>query len=91
MDYVGSGMFYQSEPGLFRQIFDSIMHPSDYYFHLPDLQSYINTQQQVNLTFADSAKWAEMAILNVAQIGKFSSDRTIQQYAREIWKITPPT
>ncbi len=73
----------------FRPIFDSLVHGGDYYFHLADYRSYIDCQEQVSLAYRDSDRWTKMAILNVARMGKFSSDRTIGQYADEIWGIEP--
>ena len=57
------------------------------YFHLADFESYCETQKKIELEFHDKDKWAKMALLNVARIGKFSSDRTISEYAKEIWNI----
>jgi starch phosphorylase len=59
----------------------------DEYFHLADLPSYIDAQERVGATFTDPSGWAQKAILNVARIGKFSSDRTIQEYATDIWRL----
>jgi starch phosphorylase len=89
MDSISSNMFCQQEPGIFQQLFDSIMYHGDYYFHLADLQSYIDTQHKVGELYAEPTLWARKAILNVARIGKFSSDRTIRQYAEEIWDLKP--
>ena len=71
----------------FQPIFDSILHNGDYYFHLADFQSYADTQEKVSLEYANPAMWAKKAILNVARTGKFSSDRTIREYAKDIWNI----
>jgi starch phosphorylase len=59
----------------------------DEFFHLADLPSYLAVQEDVGREFQDTASWANKAILNVARIGKFSSDRTVREYAREIWHI----
>jgi starch phosphorylase len=64
-----------------------ILDPSDGYFHLADLPGYIGAHQKASQTFCDPDTWARISILNVARIGKFSSDRTIREYADEIWKI----
>lgn len=86
LDTFNSTLFCQDEPGLFEWLFESL-HTQDTYFHLADFESYIETQEAVGQLFSDRSAWAEKAILNVARIGKFSSDRTIQQYADEIWGI----
>ena len=89
MDAFNSDMFCHGEPGLFRWIFDAIMHQGDEYFHLADLPSYIDAHEAVEASYSRKEEWATKAILNVARIGKFSSDRTIRQYAEEIWGIKP--
>jgi starch phosphorylase len=61
----------------------------DAYFHLADLPAYIETQRRVDDVFRQPAPWASKSILNVARIGRFSSDRTIAEYARDIWGIAP--
>jgi starch phosphorylase len=63
------------------------MSPHDQYLLLRDLESYLESQDKVNETFLKPELWTEMAILNVARMGKFSTDRTIRQYANEIWGI----
>lgn len=79
---------------LFREIYDALLNgfhgaKPDEYFVLQDFASYKDAQDNVSQLFKDKTKWAQMAILNVAKSGKFSSDRTIQQYANEIWKLSP--
>jgi starch phosphorylase len=88
MDTINSDMFCKNEPGLFKPIFEKILYEGDFYFHLADLQSYINTQKKVSIDYLNRSIWAKKAILNVARIGKFSSDRTVSEYARDIWGIT---
>jgi starch phosphorylase len=56
---------------------------------LADFRSYSDAHQQVDVAYRDRARWAKMAILNTARMGKFSSDRTIREYAKDIWKIKP--
>lgn len=87
MDSFKSDAFCQEEPGLFSWIYESIVHNGDVYYHLADFASYAETQKKVELEFADKSNWTKKAILNVARIGKFSSDRTISEYAKEIWGI----
>ena len=61
----------------------------DEYVHLADLQSYLETQQRVDEAYRDRAGWSRKSLRNIARMGKFSSDRTITEYAREIWGIKP--
>jgi len=86
VDTLNSTLFCAEEPGLFEWLFETLT-TQDPYFHLADFQSYIDTQKQVGELFQQSDKWAEKAILNTARVGKFSSDRTISEYASEIWDI----
>jgi starch phosphorylase len=87
IDAFDSGLFCPEEPGLFRWITRSILDSGDVYFHVADLPAYIETQDRVGGEFRHPAAWASKAILNVARIGRFSSDRTVREYARDIWKI----
>jgi glucan phosphorylase len=87
MNSFNSNLFCPEEPDLFSSIYQSLLDHGDEYFHLADLQSYIEAQDKVGEEFKRPAVWARKAILNVARIGKFSSDRTIREYAREIWNI----
>ncbi|MDE2484205.1 MAG: glycogen/starch/alpha-glucan phosphorylase [candidate division NC10 bacterium] len=89
METFASNLFCPNQPGLFRWIDESILDHGDPYFHLADLESYIETQNRVAQAFTDPAGWACKAIFNVARTGKFSSDRAIAEYAREIWNIQP--
>ncbi|MDI6688228.1 MAG: glycogen/starch/alpha-glucan phosphorylase, partial [Desulfobacterales bacterium] len=87
MDTINSDMFCKSKPGLFKPIYEKILYNGDHYFYLADLQSYINTQEKASKDYTNRSIWARKAILNVARTGRFSSDRTISEYARDIWKI----
>lgn len=87
MDALNSDLFCPNEPGLFKWIFQKVVDQGDYYFHLADLPSYLERQGEVAALYTRPDDWWRKAILNVARIGKFSSDRTIREYAREIWKI----
>lgn len=87
MDSFDSDIFCPDEPGLFKWIYESILNGGDWYFHLADLESYIKTHEKAATEFRRRPIWAKKAILNVARIGKFSSDRTISEYAEEIWNI----
>ncbi len=86
LDALQSNRFCVDEPGLFTWIFDSLV-SHDEYFNLADLPSYINMQEMVSGEFQQPALWARKAIINVARIGYFSSDRTVIEYARDIWDI----
>jgi starch phosphorylase len=70
-------------------MFDAILDQGDRYFHLADLASYLEAAERAERDYLHSPEWARKAILNIARTGKFSSDRTIAEYAREIWKIEP--
>ena len=89
MDALASDRFCPNEHGLFRWIFDELVHRGDRYHHLADFPSYIETQQLISGEYRKEAIWWRKAILNVARIAKFSSDRTVTEYARDIWHIGP--
>ena len=89
MDALGSDRFSAQEPGLFRWIVDEILYRGDRYFHLADLPSYIEINESVDADYLDQELWSRKAATNVARIGKFSSDRTVLEYARDIWHIGP--
>ncbi len=82
-----SNLLCPDEPGLLRWISESILDHGDFYFHVADLPAYIDLQHRVSEEFSRPAAWATKAILNVARIGRFSSDRTVAEYARDIWRI----
>ena len=88
MDALSSNIFSPGEPGIFKPIFQNIM-TSDYYLLLSDIGSYIDIQAKVGKDFLNKASWGKKAILNVAHSGKFSSDRTIAEYAKDIWDVKP--
>jgi starch phosphorylase len=88
IDQMASGFFSPKEPGLFMSIVDSLLH-SDEYMLLADFQAYLDCQETVSQAFRDQDNWTRMSILNVARIGKFSSDRTIAEYCKEIWDVEP--
>ena len=87
MESLSNGTFSHGDRNLFQPLVDSLMSPHDQYLLLRDLESYLESQDRVNETFLDPELWTQMAILNVARMGKFSTDRTIRQYANEIWGI----
>jgi starch phosphorylase len=88
IDQLASGFFSPKEPTLFMSIIDSLLN-HDEYMLLADYQSYVDCQERVSEAFKDYENWTRMSILNVARMGKFSSDRTIAEYCREIWKVEP--
>jgi starch phosphorylase len=87
VDSFADGRFSRHEPGLFTWIKDTLLDEHDDYFHLADFESYVEQQARASQAYADRRGWTQMAILNVARIGKFSSDRTVQEYARDIWGL----
>ena len=89
LDALSAGVFSPDEPGLFRPIVDSLLNGGDPYLVLADFAAYVACQEEVDRAYRDPERWARMAILNVARTGKFSSDRTIREYAEEIWRIIP--
>jgi len=89
IDMISGNFFCPSNPGLFNPIVDSLLHHGDPYMLLADFNSYVECQKQVSKTYTKQNKWTRMSILNVANMGKFSSDRTIKEYAEEIWKVYP--
>jgi len=89
LDLIFSEHFNRHEPGIFNPIRDALLTHGDYYMHLADLRSYSEAQERVGRLYADRQSWASKAICNVASSGKFSSDRTIADYAREIWHTIP--
>jgi starch phosphorylase len=89
LDLIFSGHFNREEPRLFEPIRDVLLTRGDYYMHLADLTSYAATQSRVSALYADRAAWGRKAIINVGGSGKFSSDRTIAEYAESIWGAKP--
>ena len=85
LDLIFSDYFSRNEPGIFAPLRDAFLTNGDYYMHLADLKSYLEADQRLCDLNADPAGWSSKAILNVASSGKFSSDRTIAEYAADIW------
>ena len=77
------------EPGRYRNLFDSLVNFGDHYQLLADYRSYVDTQDEVDELYRRPEEWQRRAALNIANMGYFSSDRTIQEYADEIWGISP--
>jgi len=89
VDSLRSDLFCSQEPGFWQWIYQVLMHGGDPYFHLADFHSYVVTHDRLQEEFCIPESWAHKAILNVARVGKFSSDRTIAEYAEDIWHIEP--
>ncbi|HTW64309.1 MAG TPA: glycogen/starch/alpha-glucan phosphorylase [Bryobacteraceae bacterium] len=89
LELIGSGHFNPGEPGVFDPILATLLTRGDYYMHLADLRSYSDAQARLGAFYRDPEAWCRAAVLNVACSGKFSSDRTIAQYAKEIWNVEP--
>ncbi len=87
IDWLGSDYFTPGEQGAFGALHGSLTHGGDPYLVLSDFRSYSDCHARVDAAYRDPAKWARMAILNTARMGKFSSDRTIREYAEQIWKL----
>ncbi len=87
VDWVGSNYFTPDEPGALASLKHSLLEGGDPYLCLADFRSYCDAQDKVDAAYRDKARWARMAILNTARMDKFSSDRTIHEYAREIWGL----
>jgi len=88
VDMISSGYFSKGNPELFQPLVDSLIY-HDEYMLFADYQSYIDCQDEVDNVYLDQDRWTRMSILNVARSGKFSSDRTIREYCKEIWDVKP--
>jgi len=89
LDLIFSDHFSRNEPGVFAPLHDTLLTQGDHYMHLADLTSYLQAQERVGALNTDPGEWAHKAILKVASSGKFSSDRTIAEYASEICEVQP--
>jgi starch phosphorylase len=89
MDMIGSGFFSPDERGLFSPVYDSLMHHGDYYMLMADYRPYMEAQAAVDALYLDQDQWVRKSILNAANMGKFSSDRSVMEYARGIWHVEP--
>ncbi|MCP4594750.1 MAG: glycogen/starch/alpha-glucan phosphorylase [bacterium] len=89
IEQIAHNRFSQDEPGLFQPLLDRLLHQGDQYMVLADYAAYIRCQEEVNRAYRDRSQWTRMSILNTAYSGKFSSDRTIREYAEEIWNVKP--
>ncbi len=89
IDMIGEGFFSHERPDLFKPIVESLLDHGDTYMLMADYEAYVACQEDVGRLFRDKSQWARLSILNTANIGKFSSDRTIDQYTKEIWGVSP--
>jgi starch phosphorylase len=89
LDLIFSDYFSRNEPGVFEPLRHTLLTGGDHYMHLADLTSYLDADRQLCDLYANSNGWAHKVILNVASSGKFSSDRTIAEYAADIWNVKP--
>jgi starch phosphorylase len=86
IDAIGSGTFSNGDNALFQPIVDSLLN-DDQYLLLADYRSYVDCQERVSECYRDQESWTRKSILNVARMGKFSSDRSIREYAEKIWQL----
>jgi starch phosphorylase len=89
LDLIFSDYFSRNEPGIFAPLRDTLLTHGDFYMHLADLTAYLEADGRLAELYDHPDDWARKAILNVAASGKFSSDRTIREYATEIWAAKP--
>jgi starch phosphorylase len=90
LDAVSSGMFSPEEPGRFKPVVDSLLYGADHYMVLADFLSYVHCHRSIEMAYYDKAGWTRRSILNVAHMGRFSSDRTVLGYARDVWGVYVP-
>jgi starch phosphorylase len=89
LDLIASNQFSRNEPGIFTPILDALLRHGDHYRHLADLAGYAQTQQRLGELYVGQPAWTRKVIFNLAASGRFSSDRTIAEYAKEIWHAEP--
>jgi starch phosphorylase len=88
LDLIGGGHFSGGDRDLFRPVVDSLLH-GDTYRLLADFQSYVDCQARVSAAYREAEEWTRMSIVNVARMGKFSSDRSVREYCQGIWRVKP--
>ncbi len=88
LDLISSDYFSRNEVGVFAPVLHALLTGGDYYMHLADLSAYLEADRRLCELYDDSDAWTHKAILNIASSGKFSSDRTIAEYASDIWNVT---
>jgi anti-anti-sigma regulatory factor len=89
VDTIAAGHFSRGDKDIFRPIVAKLLSTRDEYVHLADLPAYVEAQKHVDAAYTDRNAWLRKSLLNIARMGKFSSDRTIAEYARDIWEIKP--
>jgi starch phosphorylase len=89
VDSIASGHFSRGDKDVFRPILARLLSTRDEYVHLADLPAYVERQREVDVAYRDHNAWLRKSLLNIARMGKFSADRTIREYAREIWNVRP--
>lgn len=89
LDQIQGGFYSPEEPNLFHDIVDVLLNKGDHYMLLADYESYIKSQEKIDQLFNNPMEWTKMCIKNIAASGKFSSDRTISEYAKDIWNVEP--
>ena len=89
LDSIAGGVFSPDEPARYRPLIDSLLWGGDHYLLLADYRAYVDAQARVDTLYQDPEAWARKAIANVAGMGPFSADRTIRDYARQIWRVSP--
>ncbi len=89
IESIRANRFCRFEPGIFDPLVNLLMDPNDHFVHLADIESYFSTQQDAEKLFTKPEAWFTKAILNVARLGVFSSDRSIQEYAKDVWGVRP--
>jgi len=89
IDSIAAGHFSRGDKDIFRPIVANLLSARDEYVHIADLQPYIDTQREVDNAYRDRQGWLRKSLVNIARMGRFSSDRTVQEYASDIWRIKP--
>ncbi|MDX1618551.1 MAG: glycogen/starch/alpha-glucan phosphorylase, partial [Balneolaceae bacterium] len=89
LDQIRDGFFSPKDPDLFQPVVNNLLHHGDYFMVLADYRAYVDKQEEVEAIYRDRAEWNRRAILNVARMGHFSSDRSIRDYAERIWDVEP--
>ncbi|MEM9760400.1 MAG: glycogen/starch/alpha-glucan phosphorylase, partial [Pseudomonadota bacterium] len=87
LERLQSGYYSADNPGIFQPLVDAMLHPQDPWMTAADFDSFVAAQEEAAAAFADRERWLRSSILNTAGAGRFSSDRTIREYARDIWQL----